>query len=110
MAVILHFIRTVAVILHFILTGYPAFRGACFGSRCGCFLLAAMVILIRIYAFYFGSPRRINYITFIALRFFTYLYGTRWGWRLIQTASGGGCGQNGFPQRRFHPASWSLER
>ena len=34
-----------------------------------------MVILIRIYAFYFGSPRRIKYSTFTALRRFTYLYG-----------------------------------
>ena len=34
-----------------------------------------MVILIRIYAFYFGSPRRIKYNTFTALRRFTYLYG-----------------------------------
>ena len=34
-----------------------------------------MVILIRLYAFYFGSPRRITYNTFKALRRFTYLYG-----------------------------------
>ena len=49
-------------------------------------MLAATVILIRIYAFYFGSPRLITYITFTALRNFTYLYGTRWGWRLRQSS------------------------
>ena len=34
-----------------------------------------MVILIRLCAFYFGSPRRITYNTFTTLRRFTYLYG-----------------------------------
>ena len=57
-------------------------------------MFAATVILIRIYAFYFGSPRLIKYITFTALRNFTYLYGTRSG--------GGGC-----EKRCFWRRSWS---
>ena len=49
--------------------GLPSISGCC------CLLFAVMVILIRIYTFYFGSPRHINYNTFTTLRRFTYLYG-----------------------------------
>ena len=40
-------------------------------------MLAAMVNLTLIYAFYFRSPSHIKYGTFTTLRRFTYLYGNK---------------------------------